>query len=51
MTKTVPRDDTGHIPPIYADFVEVFSKAKAETLPTHRSTDHAIDLEPGYTLP
>jgi hypothetical protein len=32
-------------------FVEVFSKAKAETLPQHRSTDHAIDLEPGYNLP
>ena len=26
-------------------------KEKAETLPPHRSTDHAIDLEPGYNLP
>ena len=31
--------------------MEVFSKTKAETLPPHRSTDHAIDLEPGYNLP
>jgi hypothetical protein len=30
--------------------VEVFSKAKAETLPPHRPIDHAIDLEPGFKL-
>jgi len=47
----VPTDDGGHIPAIYGEFVEVFSKTKAETLPPHRSTDHAIDLEPGYNLP
>jgi len=47
----VPTDDGGHIPAIYGDFVEVFSETKAETLPPHRSTDHAIDLEPGYNLP
>jgi hypothetical protein len=47
----VPTDDGGHILAIYRDFVEVFSKAKAETLPPHRSTDYAIDLEPGYNLP
>jgi len=47
----VPTDDGGHIPAIYGEFVEVFSKDKAETLPPHRSTDHAIDLEPGYHLP
>jgi hypothetical protein len=47
----VPTDDGGHIPAIYGDFVEVFSNAKAETLPPHRSTDHSIDLEPGYYLP
>jgi hypothetical protein len=39
----VPTDD--------GDFVEVFSKAKAETLSPHRSIDHAINLEPGYNLP
>jgi len=47
----VPIDDGGHIPAIYGDFVEVFSKAKAETLPPHWSIDHAIDLEPGDNLP
>jgi hypothetical protein len=47
----VPTDDGGHIPATYREFVEVFSKDKAETLLPHRSTDHAIDLEPGYNLP
>jgi len=46
-----PTDDGGHIPATYGEFVEVFSKDKVETLPPHRSTDHAIDLEPGYNLP
>jgi len=48
----VPTDDGGHIliPAIYGEFVEVLSK-KAETLPPHRSIDHAIDLEPGYNMP
>jgi len=51
MTKMVPTDDGGHIPATYGDFVEVFSKDKVETLQPHRSTDHAIDLEPSYYLP
>ena len=42
-------DDGGHIPAKYQEFVEVFSKAKAETLPPHRSIDHAID--PRHKLP
>jgi hypothetical protein len=46
----VPTDDGGHIPAIYGEFVEGFSK-EAETLAPHRSIDHAIDLEPGYNLP
>jgi len=50
-TKTVPTDDGGHIPAIYGDFLEVFIYGKAETLPPHRSTDHAIDLVHGYNLP
>jgi hypothetical protein len=49
MTTMVPTDDGGHIPAMYGEFVEVFSKAKAETLPSHQSI--AIDLEPGYNLP
>jgi len=51
MTMIVPTEDGGHIPATYREFVEVFSKDKAETLPPHWSTDHAIDLEPGYYLP
>ena len=51
MTEMVPEDDGGHIPAIYRDFVEVFSRALVETLPPHQSTDHAVDLEPGYNLP
>jgi hypothetical protein len=47
----VPTDGGGHIPAIYREFVEVFSKDKAETLAPHRSTDLAIDLEPSYYLP
>jgi len=31
--------------------MEVFSKAKGETLPPHRSIDYKIDLEAGYNLP
>jgi hypothetical protein len=46
----VPTDDGGHIPAIYGEFMEDFRKAKPETLPPHRSTDHAVDLEPGYHL-
>jgi hypothetical protein len=45
-TTTVPTDDTGHIPPIYEDFEDIFSKATAEANPSHASTDHAIDLDP-----
>jgi len=51
LPKIVSRDDGGHILAIYGDFVEVFSKAKGEALPPHRSIDQAIDLEPGYHLP
>jgi hypothetical protein len=47
----LPTDDGGHIPAIYGDFIEVFRNAKAETLPPHRSIDHAINLETSYNLP
>jgi hypothetical protein len=50
-TKMVSTDDGGHIPATYGESVEVFSKHKAETHLPHWSTDHAIDLEPGYNLP
>ena len=51
MTKIVPTDDGGHIPAIYGELIEVVSKAKAVTVLLHWSTDHAIDVEPGYNLP
>jgi len=50
-TMMVSTDDGGHNLAIYEDFLEVFSNGNAETLPPHRSTDHAIDLEPSYNLP
>ena len=39
------------VPPEYHDFQEVFSKAKATSLPPHRPYDCAIDLQPGTTPP
>jgi len=47
----VPTEGGGRIPARYQDFVDVFRKTQAETLPQHRPIDHAIDLEPGYKLP
>ena len=44
-------DDGSYIPNKYTEFVEVFSKTKAETLAPHRSIDHAIDLVPGCQIP
>jgi hypothetical protein len=44
-------DDGGYIPTKYSEFVEVFSKTKAETLAPHRPIDHAIHIEPGSQLP
>jgi len=44
-------DDGSYIPNKYTEFVEVFSKTKAETLAPHRSIDHAIDLEQGCQIP
>jgi hypothetical protein len=50
-TSKVQADDGSWIPSTYRDFLDIFSKKKAETLPPHRPTDHAIDLEPGTKLP
>jgi hypothetical protein len=44
-------DDGSWILSAYRDFLDIFSKKKAEPLPPHRPTDHAIDLEPGTELP
>ena len=35
----------------YKDYVNVFSKDRAETLTPHRPIDHAFDLEPGFHIP
>lgn len=35
------------IPPKYQDYVEVFSRSAAETLPQHGPQDHAIELQGG----
>jgi hypothetical protein len=47
----VQADDGSWIPSAYREFLGIFSKKEAETLPPHRSTDHAIDLEMGTKLP
>jgi hypothetical protein len=44
-------DDERFIPTKYSEFMDVFSKVKADTLAPHRSIDHAIDLEPVFKLP
>jgi hypothetical protein len=51
VASKVQPDDGSWIPSTYSDFRDIFSKKKAETLPPHRPTDHAIDLEPGTKLP
>jgi hypothetical protein len=33
------------------EFVDVFSKTKAETLAPHCPIDHAMHLEPGFKIP
>jgi hypothetical protein len=43
----VQADDGSWIPSTYREFLDIFSKKEAETLPPHRLTDHAIDLETG----
>ncbi|KAK3545186.1 hypothetical protein QTP70_001764 [Hemibagrus guttatus] len=42
---------SGHIPHIYGDFLEVFSKERAARLPLHRAWDCAIDLLPNTSPP
>ena len=39
------------VPAEYLDFREVFSKAKATSLPPHRPYDCAIDFQPGSAPP
>jgi len=51
VASTVEVDDGSRIPSTYKEFVDIFSKTKVETLPPHRTTDHATDLEPNTKLP
>jgi hypothetical protein len=44
-------DDGGYIPAKYLEFVEVFSKTKADAVPPDCSINHGIDLEPGCRIP
>ncbi len=51
MPCTTSAPDLMGVPPEYHDFREVFSKAKATSLPPHRPYDCAIDLLPGTSPP
>ena len=44
-------DDSKLVPTQYHDFLDVFSKVKADQLPEHRPFDHSIPLEPGTNPP
>ena len=43
--------DLSNVPEEYHEFADVFDKAKAQTLATHRPYDLKINLEEGYTPP
>lgn len=49
----VPKDANPKefVPPEYHDLLQAFDRKIAETLPPHRSQDHAIDLLPGKVPP
>jgi hypothetical protein len=47
----VTTEDEGCIAAQYQEFVEVFSKENAATLPAHRQIDQVINLKPDYKLP
>ncbi|KIO09057.1 hypothetical protein M404DRAFT_78751, partial [Pisolithus tinctorius Marx 270] len=50
-TSTGPPPDLASVPKDYHDFADVFSKAKASTLPPHREYNLKIELEEGTTPP
>lgn len=50
-TTTHKLNTAPHVPPEYADLMEVFSKTKAPQLPPHRPSDCAIELLPDTTPP
>lgn len=51
MPRTISSPDLTGVPPEYHDFQEVFSKAKATSLPPPRPYDCAINLLPGTSPP
>ncbi|KAM3623773.1 uncharacterized protein V6R79_015393, partial [Siganus canaliculatus] len=52
VTATAPEPpDLAGVPAVYHDLAQVFSKARATSLPPHRPYDCAIDLLPGTTPP
>jgi acetyl esterase/lipase len=51
LVSNVQADDGSWISSTYRDFLNIFSKKMAETLPPYSPTDHAIDLEPGTKMP
>jgi len=44
-------DPATKLPQQYHDFLDVFSRKEADTLPKHRPYDHRIELEPGKVPP
>ncbi|KAI0996693.1 hypothetical protein K3495_g11489 [Podosphaera aphanis] len=53
VTTVIPKDANSKdfLPPQYHDFLDVFDRKQADTLPPHRSWEHAIDLHPGKQPP
>ena len=51
LSRLIRKDDGLYIPSEYAEFVDVFSRSSAETLPLERPTDHAIEVELDAVLP
>jgi len=47
-TKLAETPNLSNVPSEYYEFVNIFSKTKAETLPSHRSYDLKINLEEGF---
>ena len=51
--KTIPKDANPQefLPPQYHEYLDVFDRNKANSLPPHRAWDHAIEIQPGKTPP
>ncbi|KAI0991323.1 hypothetical protein K3495_g16864, partial [Podosphaera aphanis] len=52
-SKVIPKDadPKSYLPQQYHDFIDVFDRKQANTLPPHRPWDHPIDLQPGKEPP